>query len=908
MPNLEHLLEGRIRMSDTTYKLDEIRAGINGNIIWPMGDVVYMILTNTITLRYSSGNKILANASNYAYVTATVQAWRGSTMVSEGTETLSITGISDSVSFEVRAGTRLYGKNHDGYRNGMGAVSFPDGLTCSIMTYGAHGVTISNRPLTVIQQENKPTKTGEDKVYTSYTIDLNETDFTSTGGTAVVTSTAFYKYTPTYTWTSGTVSEGETTYNNPESVTPETLSVNPSSGVQINAAKTRITFPANTSGADVDYMVYASWNGFDAIPVTVMVSAVTHSYTYDSCEVVNYHYEDAPASGGPVYPIIGVRCRCYLNGAFVGYLTGGVDDGSTTVVLSNSSVGHSTTGQIEYRRGSNGSYPDADGGRVQGNDLGTTPKERTAIASGNYARSVWFSKGSSVASSSVLTVYQEANEAVTIPASNTCTALTITLSPSSINTAAATRVSVTAKASGRSVTARVEYTSGHHTGGIVSDYTNQSVTLDTLTVNGTSQSDKTGFTASNAHNTSSRTHNVSGTYAGKSATASVQQAADRKIDATKDYVVSVAIGSNSVWAGGGYATISANASHTKYKYWESGGSSDVVSGSAESIPDTPVLSLVDLSSAGAFTLSGNTVTHRDMKRLVRTDSVKVKAVNGIAESTTSALTATNALGSTEYVSYGAYTWGASYPGYRNYKVNLAVSNYISETFPAPYTGGSATVTASGSHEEATLRDGTRPKYTDRRYSSWSPEKDDDDHRVRTTTTDTKTGDIVTDWHSVTDTSTVSENLSWASISGNTVTIDPQPQDGRARNGNIIATNGSAEKSVTIYQAGYAAISVNTSSLVFPWTGGTKTFVVTAHYTMWELTYASSQTPVTNVQPVTGGDIRYRNVQTTVTVTCGRNDRPAYQFGTIRITPSISGLSQITVGISQEPYDGSAPTD
>ena len=320
-------------------------------------------------------------------------------------------------------------------------------------------------------------------------------------------------------------------------------------------------------------------------------------------------------------------------------------------------------------------------GRVSIGSRGTAKENYTRKAAED-CRAYVSSHGQSKYSSYV-DALQEENSWTTTPASATCSSLVLVLDPSSLGSAAVTVVSVSGRASGTETSERTDFASGEHTGGDTTTYTNRIVALESLNVNNVSQSDPSTFTADNRYNTSTKSYSLEGTYLSKTATTSVTQAADSQSGwLTREYEVSISIDSNDISASGGSATVVADGSHVKYKKWASDDSD--VSGSVSTVTDFPTLSLVDISSDGVFTLSGSTVTHRDMTNNATTDYVKVRATNGSVTADTPLLSATN------NKSYGLVTVTAS-------QSTVAASGTISG-YPITFSASAPIIWTSGYDE------------------------------------------------------------------------------------------------------------------------------------------------------------------------------------------------------------------
>lgn len=483
-------------------------------------------------------------------------------------------------------------------------------------------VTIYQAPNTII-----------DTQYNYYDFDLwtSPSSLGSTDTSFSVYGTLYYKYRNQYSsqeW--GGWSTTQTT-----TVTPTITGAKKNGSNYTNYSGNTVTIPQNTGGSDIEYEATASYTdpaGYTWRNYTASVTQSGISYTYGT-PVISFYYPEIPASGGTVYPVVSFSQQRTSSLGVTDTITGTLTQGATSGYASDGSY---FSVSFYGSSASPGTFYSSDG-RVYIGTRGTDPGAARNAATNCRCYIACHGQG---AYSSYTTATQEANIETVTPASNVCSALSLTLSPSTL-TAASTNVAVTAKASGTSTTERKDYTSGEHTGGVVTNYSNQTVTLESLKVNGTAQSSVSGFTASNVHNLSTKSYSVEGVYGGKTATTGITQAADIQSDwLTRDYLVSVSIGSNNVSAAGGQASISASGSHTKYKKWLSDNTD--VSGSVSSVTDTPTLSLINISSSGVFWLDGTTLKHRDMTNNATTDSVKVRATNGSVTADSSTVSATNA--------------------------------------------------------------------------------------------------------------------------------------------------------------------------------------------------------------------------------------------------------------------------
>ena len=264
-------------------------------------------------------------------------------------------------------------------------------------------------------------------------------------------------------------------------VNPTVTSVTSSPSVSgISFSGNTVTVPANTSGDDIEYTAYASYTDPDGGVWDGYSTSITQSgvaYTYGN-PVVYLEYPEIAADGGTVYPYVAFsQSRSWPGGSDT--ITGELDEGDTYGYASDGSrfnvsfYGNSASPGTFYSRD----------GRVNIGTRGTIPG---GVRNAATNCRVYLSCNGRGSYSSYVSVTQEANEEEITPASNNCSSLTISFSPSSIPNAGYTVVSIVAKASGTETTERKDYTSGDHTGGVATSYSNRTVTLDTLKVNNVS--------------------------------------------------------------------------------------------------------------------------------------------------------------------------------------------------------------------------------------------------------------------------------------------------------------------------------------------------------------------------------------------------------------------------------------
>lgn len=448
-------------------------------------------------------------------------------------------------------------------------------------------------------------------------------------------------YDVEYSWDSNAPhTYGETSgYENPSDVVQQ-------SGVtaSINLDSREITIPEN-QGFDDREFVFRGYLGNYYDDVIVSQSAST-SLRYDT-PIVGLSYEELYAGVTTGYPTITVSQKVWAGNTLYDTLEGRLEDGyrSGTARGDHLTASFEVHGNFEGTATNGATFYPYTGG-IKTASRGTTPSTTTRnVATGVK---VYIDINGLRGSNTAYTAVQEANIETVTPPYNSCSSLTLSFDPSSLPSAGSTWVAITARASGTETAQRKDYASGEHTGGEETSYTNRIVTLDTLRVNGSYKSDKTGWTADNSHTESTKEYTVVGTYGDNSkiGSKSITQAADAKSDwLTRDYIVSVSISSNTVSASGGQASISASGSHTKYKKWTNSDNADVAGTVTTGVADTPTLSIVDIYGSAyagsAYWLDGSTLKHRNMGTDDITESVKVRATNNYATADTSIIQASN---------------------------------------------------------------------------------------------------------------------------------------------------------------------------------------------------------------------------------------------------------------------------
>lgn len=889
--------EGSLNMVEIKVR----RPGTNfSQVVWPT--VTTYRITNA-RIVYSGNTVLAANGGDYAMAYGDIEATLGTqTTITRNVvltplritpnDHLVIDGVDQQIYYI--SGNRVLAKD-------LKTAYAPYG-TATTVIFGYMGQEV---PLYVQQRRNIVESSGlTNKSYTGYRIELNNTDFTPSGGSATVTGYKQFTAQPYESWTSGAVTYGSTV-SGEEEQTPGSISVSPS-GATISG--TTITFPANTGSSEKVYTVTGRWSSYTATEYAYVYGTDTGK-TYTDLRITSFDYPNSriiPASGGSMYPTVAVSIKC--NGTT---MTGSVSDGSTVCEVS----GGGMTATVNL------AYSGAPNGFVAANSLGTN---ETSSATLLASVSVTATKGSLSATSATRNVSQERNiKSVYSQGTYAITSMSVTpkIGSTAISGAIPAKsatVTLEILVSGSGTTTRYRYTSGAYSGGdTVTDTDKPLSQADLASLSVTSGGSSVAvsnleFTADNQHNLTAKTYSISANYEGTTRTASVQQAADAKKDGSATPSISLALSSNNLTAGGGYVDLIATAYSTAGKVWESDGTP--VSGESSTTDNTSsVLLDITQSSQGAFPsvtpIATDTtnhtktfrISHRDMTNNITTDTISVTARNGSAQSSALSYSVSNALETTEYEEEGEVSWGGSYPIASNYGATLTLDNYNSQSAPAPFIGGTTSYTASAYHDVSDYHDGTVPINTYRRYTSWSAEKDDSSHKELVSTTyDTSRyrGVLITgSTRRITSDGLSLSGPSWVSINTSTkvITINAQV-DNDARTGDIVATNTTdpnhATASRTIYQAAYASLATSVESFVFEPGGGNGRFNISWIRTGWSITYKA---PITFIRPLSGGSASGRNTDT-IEFTVGANENSTPIFTEIAIEPTSEGVDTVYVDV------------
>ncbi|MBQ6958132.1 MAG: hypothetical protein IJP77_06205 [Bacteroidales bacterium] len=871
-----------------------------GQVVWPTETTYRIISAHPV---FSRWNKFYASGSNYATAAGDIEVKRGEDVQILSDQPLTPLRISLNDTIVINGVmTPVYSIDANGRvrATDLGTTEVPYGTGARVV-FGYQGEEVE---IYVEQEANVVDETSYvNKSYTGYRFELSETDFVPSGGSATVTGYKIFSATLRYLWTSGSYSYGGTATSE-EAQSPASISVtqSPSSAPAATVSGNTITFPANTGSDENTYAVRCTWSSFSDTQYAYVYGADT-GRNYSSLSV-SMQYPNPyglgrgyiPASGGSMYPEVSVSIYC--NGT---RLSGSVSDGSTAVEVSGGS--YQTTIML--------SYDGAPGGFVSAGSRGATiDTSATLLASVRVTATKTTSSGTLTDSSNYQYVYQQKNEGwVTQAGSFSVRAMTVEPQLGGVAItgeipAKSATVGIVVRVTGNGTTTRYSYTSGATSGGDSISLNNEEVSATLSVTSGGSPVTVTNqtFTASNQHNLTAKAYNISATYEGTTRTATVNQKADAKLDGDATYyaTLSEVPDSDTLWAGGGSVYVEASAYHISGKVWESDGAG--VSGESSTTYDLSDMRLIlGVEAGGIFAaeLDSTTATsktyridHRDMKNNAMTDTLSVVVANSDrVNSTPLSYSVTNQLGATEYPEPGDITWGTPYAEYRNYAITLALSDYDTAQTPASFLGASLTFDVTAGHEEGTFRDGVQSIPVYRRYASWSSSKDDIEHKAYVRTdSQNYNHQTVTDWHTVNgDTYSVVSSQNWATISGNQITIAPQG-DNDQRSATITATNTAdpgtvkANAQEIVYQAGYAEISANPTSLVFDHVGGNDTFALSFKRIYWAITSTGqgNDNPITLITPTSGGGARGEQ---TITVYVAANNTDVPLFAEILISPN-----------------------
>lgn len=670
-------------------------------------------------------------------------------------------------------------------------------------------------------------------------------------------------------------------------------------------------------------------------------------------------------AGEPVYPVVTISARTSSGIT----LTGGVDGGETATVLSNGSVKVNAT--ISYLQ--NGSA-ETSNGRVEVQSRGTTEDTSNTVARSGL--SVRITAGSRTATSGTISVYQQRNRLIEHrnssfrvdsltctpkAGSSTGTALPTQAGVYRIVTPIGSPIYLDIRVTGRGTTEYFHYTAVT-IGGTYEDYTNAevpqtdiinfSVTANRVSVPVTNKT----FTATNIHTLDEKTYACSGSYQGTPFAVSIVQNPDSQVTSGVTPIVRIAGSANTLWAGGGTAEFVVTAYDEAGLRWQSDGS--LVDGSEPVQTDRTdnIILMPVASSSDAYPLiqliSTDTtahtktyrVSHRDMTTNVTTDTLSVSASNGSAQTQTPlSYSAQNALLDTIYtVDDDTVIWGEETERDVSYRAAIAIRRaggtadptLFTRDYPALFIGDSAEYIASAAHTHQVIQRGAARRYSYKHYSSWSSAHDDDSHRLLVGTEEINPQTRLISDETVSDTVSVTVNVPWITLStaNGTITLAAQPEEGRVRYGNLVATNtsdpASTQASATREITQNAWANLTATPLVpptFDCEGGSTEITITARYTMFTIASTGDWISLA-IKPYLADDSQYEtpsgsygntggSQQYTLKVSATINDEDHNPTGYthvriagVTLTPEYPGISTVRIRLEQEAYDGGLPTN
>ena len=707
--------------------------------------------------------------------------------------------------------------------------------------------------------------------YTNVTLHPSTQTLGSSGTSFYVYVLVYYRYKHQYSsleWDANWTDDVTYAYPTITNVT-STPSV---SGIQYSGYN--VTVPANTGTGAREYDVTASYTDGDGRTWSGLTTSVAHegiSMVWGTPYDIAIVYDVAAASGATLNPIITFK-QDWSDGTDSGTISGTLSNGSGSGTASDgSSFSIVVTGT-----GANGGSINTNG-VVSPPDRGTTPGDAWTVANVSKVKVSCNGKdGEKTYSSGQKAVTQENNNPTYVP--EVVNSVAITLSTYSINTAASTRVNVSfAKASG--VSDGYDYPSLHHTGQTA--FTNRSVTLTSLVVDGVTQSQVGYADVSNAHNLSSTSHSFAGTYGGKTDTKTVSQDADYKVaDGNPTYSATITINTDTINGSAlqGSATFIKKGYSRQYYKWNSDSTSAGYVDGEES--GASVTLAIDSQTGDRWHLNNGTLTHDNMGTNETTDTCVVKAYYNGAESSGANFSCTNSKTGVllEYGTWSTYDT-SSRTETQNYAVSIDSSAYTDSNNGATCKGGNFNIlSVSASHEERTVPILYQSRDNKYKYSSWYQGSSN-----YYTVPEYQTVDgTPSSWTNTPDTPVLTSSVNWMSASGSTVSINERTSGSTSRNGRITATNGSVSNYVTLYQRPYSNISISEESWGCDENGGTKTFTVTYTRAKFNITTSGDFTP--GVSPSSGGSLTGTGT-VQITVTVGSNSSSSNRECALQIAPS-----------------------
>lgn len=937
----------------SVYGVEEIRVRSEGDtasqIVWPLFEN-WIISSATLdvidSIRYGGELVMRPSSTSYCYATGTVQHRRGTTVIEEFPNVpLTAVSIDYNSSVVIDGETKqvftITTKNGRSVVTGVDMRTTPDsgGFSAGVtFTYQGLASTV----LTVKQAPNMASAAGYvDQQDLSYRIELSPLTLGQSGGDVTVYGYLTKTRTQRYQWTSWAYSYGAPEVYDEAHLTSVAVTPTPTS---INGAV--VTLPGNSGTSEIVYTFTGYYSGYQAENhATVYGSDSGH--TYSNLSVSASYTEDISASGGGVYPTVAISIK--QDNSYT--LTGTARNGATSCTVSDGT--RSTIVAISYSNGANGF--------ISADSRGSVPGLRQEIASCRVDVSKAMRNGT-ISANSTASAWQAANVETITAGDFHLTGLSVVplvegqalpiesgAYKLNLNTAPPTTVYVQVLASGNGTTTRYSYTSGVVVGGESVNLDNDPVTPRNVSVSvGLTPITVTNqeFSASNAHTTTPKTYSLSATYESGSASSSMIQVEDEKIDSDeRNYTVTLeeVSGTNTLSAAGGEVKVKASASYTTGKVWKSDGTS----AEEYSVPtyDLEILTIVATQNIG-YTRSTDSTTstyivfkfqHRDMKNNETTDPLEIYAKAGNYKDTSNSplsYSVTNYEIMTQtYREEGETTRSDPYPIDKDYGVLLTVNNYTSQETAASFRNATPTTYyVNAYHVRDFYQEVTTLMYEYHRYTSWTALHDDLEHKVLVGTSTITAHEKISTSDVTGDSYSVSTADTWLTINqtNQTISIADQvdsEQGTQRRGGQIVAVNtldlsaNPASDTRVVWQEAYKKLVVSPKQHTFDWRDNPVVIInIRSFYTQFKIRQENTLCILSISQTGAEGSWVAVDTNTNYGQTASvqqyylRVTRKDINYDTytklsdITLLPTSANVPQQIIQITISAYDGGLPND
>lgn len=910
------------------------RVMLGGAQVWPL-NFEYVIDASTAVMHYSAGKSfILADGSNYAYVTADVDVYQSGTY-KYTLQAQTLTPITLSGTYANRfyiEGASVMGYDRDTTEANVGTAANPRGYYCTATRFQYANVYANITGLTFQQQYNiiEDDSQYEDN-YNAYEATLNTQAISATGGTATVASCqAGYERVTTLVWTSG--SESYRTQQVWFTKNPTAISVDPDSGVTVNLSQKKITFPANATTADIPYEVTISYTEggrtlSSVCDIVVRAAGIDYetpviTVTYPLVSGENYHI---PATGGTVYPTVTFSQRwkystdtSYTNSRkMTGTITGGAQRGTAsdgtrdvTFTMNYSGANVNYGGVNAPNRGTN-EYTESVYAEV----------ETTAIGGGGLESNYIISSIKQQAN--VVTATEEVSVSYYIKDFKV-----VFSRGGRYSTSAADEGTISYSECGKKYKVKSTWTTNQKSTSLDWSYEPIVPTYETDLTGATIDGSTIETTKRNKNESTTRSGSVTASFGTSTSSYAIYQDGTQKTySLTSDYA-------DGLYLHAYEETVAPD--FTAYINYDNGDDPDT--------DDNPSVRRSSNSSSGVpgrITYSGLTISSVGLGTREYTKEATAKFIYEWTSHSTAKteIVATQEHNIIEDTSWATdpgekeYDYDAAYQEYDSWQFSASADKYTSSRSAAPngHDGDAitATLTVTAKHRERTATPWSRteiltPTYT---WTSGDPSTGEPEEGQTTTGIDYLSNNGG-NWAYFSDIPICSTRVSyswpqsgWISIDelseGNTtgvataeVEINENGND--ARDALIIVSRpryaGQAEASISIHiyqKAGNLAISVSPSSISTEYAGGIYNIVVTATSTSWALTYSNDTPSYPVFRANSDFSPRSGNAgDTTVRVTVperpvnpsGANPR---RYATIYITSTEDSNIQATVDVMME---------